>query len=86
TEEEIQRFTDYAVAVVSNLIEDGVYYYELWNEPNWEYTAEEYANLLISVAPAIHNVDDRVKILAFSVAGVSNFHSVNWIVNIINAY
>lgn len=84
TEEEIQRFTDYAVAVVSNLIDDGVFCYELCNEQNSKSSAEEYANLLISVAPAIHNVDDRVKILAFSVAGVSNFHSVNWIVDIIN--
>lgn len=83
TEAEIQNFTNYAVAVVSNLIEDGVYLYELCNEMNWSCTAEEYANLLISVAPAIHAVDENVKLLAFAVAGADNFHSANWIVDII---
>jgi len=83
TETEIKNFTDYAVSVVSNLVEDGVYYYELWNEPNFTYTAEEYANLLISVAPAIHAVDENVKLLAFAAAGASNYHTANWIVDII---
>lgn len=83
TETKIKNFTDYAVSVVSNLVEDGVYYYELWNEPNFTYTAEEYANLLISVAPAIHAVDENVKLLAFAAAGASNYHTANWIVNII---
>lgn len=84
TEAEIQNFTNYAVAIVSNLAEDGVYWYELCNEMNWNCTAEEYANLLISVAPAIKAVNkEKVKLLAFAAAGVDNFHSVNWIVDII---
>lgn len=85
TEAETEKYVKYAVAVVENLTKDGVYMYELGNELNWTCTAEEYANLLIKVAPAIHNVDkENVKILAFAVAGVNNFHSVNWIINVIN--
>ncbi len=83
TEAEIEYFTNYAVTVVSNFVEDGVYWYELWNEPNWDYTAEEYANLLISVAPAIKAVDENVKILPFVTAGANNHYAANWIVDII---
>lgn len=83
TEAEIEYFTNYAVTAVTNLVEDGVYWYELWNEPNWDYTAEEYANLLISVAPAIKAVDENVKILPFVTAGANNHYAANWIVDII---
>jgi len=83
TEAEIEYFTNYTVAAVSNLVEDGVYWYELWNEPNWDYTAEEYANLLISVAPAIKAVNENVKILPFVTAGANNHYAANWIVDII---
>ena len=84
TEAEIEYFTNYAVTLVTNLVEDGVYCYELWNEPNWDYTAEEYANLLIRVAPAIKAVDkENIKMLAFSTAGANNRHAADWIVDII---
>lgn len=83
TEDEIEYFTNYAVTAVTNLVEDGVYWYELWNEPNWDCTAEEYANLLISVAPAIKAVDENVKILPFVTAGANNHYVANWIVDII---
>ncbi len=84
TDAEIDEYVRYTVAVVENLTQDGVYMYELGNELNWTCTAEEYAELLIKVAPAIHSVDENVKILAFATAGINNFHSVNWIVDVID--
>lgn len=84
TPEEIEAYTKYAVAVAENLTEDGVYMYELGNELNWRWSAEAYANLLISVAPAIHNVDENVKMLAFAAAGVDNYSTANWIRDIID--
>ena len=83
TEDEIEHFTNFAVAVVTNLVEDGVYHYELWNEPKSSFTPEEYANLLISVAPAVHAVDENVKLIAFATAWASNYSSASWIVDII---
>jgi len=90
TEEEIQRYLDYAAFVVHHF-KGQIQYYELLNEPNiredtQQYVkVDEYINLVRRVVPVIRQEDSRAKIVAGAVTPLSEPGARDYFLSILSS-
>ena len=66
------------VEQIVNHYKDRVKYWEIWNEPIFNFTTEFYAQLLQRAASAIRRADPQAKII-----GMGGVHSKDWILEVI---
>jgi hypothetical protein len=45
-------------------------YWEIWNEPNWQFTPDFYAQLLMAASRAIHRADPQAQIVGLGGASI----------------
>lgn len=90
TEEEIQRYLDYAQFIVSNF-KDRVEYYEILNEPNLaegnqqDVRVDDYINLVRQTVPVIREEYPEAKITVGAVTPLVDSNSYEYLFDILNS-
>lgn len=74
-------FAEYAYNLVSQL-KGRVDTFEIWNEPSYKVTAQEYAELVIATAPMIRKANSDAKIATMVVADLFP-HTRQWVIDVL---
>jgi hypothetical protein len=89
TEDEIQRYLDFARFIVHHF-KDRIQYYEIWNEPNIEDTiqwieVEDYINLVRRAVPVIQEEYPDAKIVVGGTSELSDQGSQDYLFSIVKS-
>lgn len=82
SEEGVEGWKNYVQAIVERYA-DYVTDWEIWNEPNYRISAEDYADFLILTSEVIRQTDSKANIIGFAIGSGVDYKYVDKVMNIL---